>query len=214
MSKAAHLMGTPAGEETLSAHEYPLFERNTHAPLKRAPAGSWDCQVHVFGDIAIYPTRSGAKYAVQPAKIEDLRRTHATLGIERCLITQATPYGTDHCLLLDLLALDKNYVGSAIVDDATTDKELARLHDGGVRSARFNFAKFLGMAPTPATFRRSIDRIAELGWVAKIHAVGDEYLEHADLFRAVKIPAVIDHMGHFYFDKGMDQPVITLLLEL
>ena len=83
-----------------------------------------------------------------------------------------------------------------------------------MRSARFNFAKFLGMAPTPATFRASIDRIAELGWVAKIHAVGDEYLEHADLFRAVKIPAVIDHMGHFYFDKGMDQPVIALLLEL
>lgn len=198
----------------MAASEHPLFQRETRAPVKRAPAGSWDCQVHVFGDPKAYPTRPGAKYNVPPAMIEDLRRMHKALGIERSLITQATPYGTNHDLLLDLLALDKNYVGAAIIDDSTTDKELARLHEGGVRSARFNFAKFLGMAPTPASFQRSIDRIKELGWVAKIHAVGDEYVEHADLFRSLKIPTVIDHMGHFYFDRGEDQPVIALLLEL
>ena len=116
-------------------------------------------------------------------------------------------------MLLDLLAGDENYVGAAIIDDSTSDAELARLHASGVRGARFNFAKFLGMAPSPATFRRSIARLAELGWVAKVHVVVDEYVQHAALFRALKIPTVIDPMGHFTFDRGMDQPVIDLSLE-
>src|SRR5262249_9796193 len=45
-------------------------------------------------------------------------------------------------------------------------------------------------------------------------AVGSEYVEHAELFRALTLPTVIDHMGHFYFKDGPDQPVIALILEL
>jgi predicted TIM-barrel fold metal-dependent hydrolase len=194
--------------------EFPQFERNTRTPTRRAPAGSWDCQVHVFGDLQTYPPWPGRKYDAPPAHIEDMQRMHRTLGIERGLIVQPTTYGTDHSLLLDLLALEKTYVGAAIIDDATTDAELRRLHEGGVRSARFNFAKFLGIAPSPATFARAIDRIAELGWVAKIHAVGSEYLDIAELLRGLRLPTVIDHLGHFYFKDGMEQPVIPVLLDL
>jgi predicted TIM-barrel fold metal-dependent hydrolase len=53
-----------------------------------------------------------------------------------------------------------------------------------------------------------------MGWVVKLHAVADEYLEYADLFRPLKLPTVIDHMGHFYFKDGMDQPVIPFLDEM
>jgi predicted TIM-barrel fold metal-dependent hydrolase len=194
--------------------DFPLFQRETRTPNRRAPAGSWDCQVHVFGDLAKYPPWPGRAYNAPPAFIDDMRRMHRTLGIARGLIVQPTTYGTDHSLLLDLLAAEPRYVGAAIIDDATTDAELRRLHEGGVRSARFNFAKFLGIAPSPATFKRAIDRIAELGWVAKIHAVGSEYLEIVDLLRPLKLPTVIDHLGHFYFKDGMDQPVIPLLLDL
>jgi 2-pyrone-4,6-dicarboxylate lactonase len=198
----------------LNTTEFPIFQRETRAPSKRAPAGAWDCQVHVFGDPQQYPPWPGRSYNAPPAFIDDMRSMHRTLGIARGVIVQPTTYGTDHTLLLDLLAAEKGYVGAAIIDDTTSDAELRRLHEGGVRSARFNFAKFLGMAPSPASFKRSIDRIAELGWVAKIHAVGNEFVEHAELFRPLRLPTVIDHMGHFYFKDGMDQPVIPLLLEL
>src|SRR4051812_8511878 len=190
------------------AADYPLFQRDTRKPTHPAPAGSWDCQVHVFADTARYPVRAGSKYPPPPAYLDDMRRMHRTLGISRGLIVQATPYGTNHDLLCDLLAQEPTYVGVAIIDDDTSDRELARLHDAGVRSARFNFAKFLGMAPSPDSFRRSIARISEMGWVAKLHAVADEYLEFADLFRPLKLPTVIDHIGHFYFKDGMQQPVI------
>lgn len=194
--------------------DHPEFQRETRAPAERAPPGSWDCQVHVFADFDRYPIRANAVYPPPLATIDDMRRMHRALGIERGVIVQATAYGTDHTLLLDLLAEEPGYVGVAIIDDTTTDADLARLHAGGVRSARFNFAKFLKMAPSPAAFQRGIARISELGWIAKIHCVGDELIEHADLFRPLKIPTVIDHMGHFYFKDGPDQPVVPLLLEL
>jgi len=193
---------------------YPEFQRVTRTPSEQAPVGAWDCQVHVFGDFNKYPVRPGAKYPPPSAHIEDMRRMHQTLGIARGVMVQATPHGMDHSLLLDLLAEEKRYIGAAIIDDDTSDRELQRLHDGGFRSARFNFAKFLGMSPSAKTFQRSIARISEMGWVAKIHAVGSEYLEIADLLRPLELPTVIDHMGHFYFKDGMDQPVIPLLLEL
>ncbi len=166
------------------------------------------------GDLQQYPPWPGRTYDAPPAFMDDMRRMHRTLGIERGLIVQPTTYGTDHSLLLDLLAMEKGYVGAAIIDDTITDAVLRRLHEGGVRSARFNFAKFLGIAPSPATFRRAIDRITEFGWVAKIHAVGNEYIELADLIRGLWLPTVIDHLGHFYFKDGMDQPVIPVLLDL
>jgi 2-pyrone-4,6-dicarboxylate lactonase len=197
-----------------AAEGYPLFQRETREPSRKAPAGAWDCQVHVFADPARYPTRSGSKYPPPPAYLDDMRRMHRTLGIERGLIVQATPYGTNHDLLCDLLAQEPTYIGVAILDDETSDRELARLHDAGVRSARFNFAKFLGMAPSRETFKRSVARISDMGWVVKLHAVADEYLEYADLFRPLKLPTVIDHMGHFYFKDGMDQPVIPFLDEM
>jgi predicted TIM-barrel fold metal-dependent hydrolase len=195
-------------------NDFPLFQRDTRTPAVRVPAGSWDCQVHVFEDVARYPIRPGSKYPPPLATLDDMRRMHRTLGISRGLIVQATPHGTDHTMLLDLLKEEPTYVGVAIIDDNVSDAELRRLHEGGVRAARFNFARFLGMAPSAGTFRRSIERITELGWVAKIHAVAQEYLEIADLLRPLKLPTVIDHMGHFLFKDGMDQPVIPLLLEL
>ena len=198
----------------MADHAYPQFQRETRTPARKAPAGAWDCQVHVFADTAKYPIKPGAKYPPPPAYIEHMRAMHRTLGIARGLMVQATPHGADHSLLLDLLAEEKRYVGAAIIDDATSDKKLQKLHDGGFRSARFNFAKFLGVSPSHKTFRRSIARISEMGWVAKIHAVADEYLEIADLLAPLTLPTVIDHMGHFYFKDGMAQPVIPLLLEL
>lgn len=198
----------------MADHAHPEFVRDTRAPVKKAPDGAWDCQTHVFGDFRKYPVKAGAKYPPPPACIEHMRAMHKTLGIARGLLVQASPHGTDHSLLLDLLAQEKRYVGAAIIDDTTSERELQKLHDGGFRSARFNFAKFLGISPSPATFRRSIARISDMGWVAKIHAVADEYLEIADLLRPLKLPVVIDHMGHFYFRDGMNQPVIPLLLEL
>lgn len=193
---------------------FPPFERNTRVPNPLPPRGSCDGQIHVFADQAKYPIRSGSAYQPPQGSFEDAKRVHRTLGIDRCMVVQATSYGTDHRLLLDVLAGEKNYKGIAIIDDSVSDKELLRLHEAGIRGARFNFAKFLDYVPSVDGFRRSIARIQELGWYAKIHAMGEELLEYEDLFRTLTLPVVLDHLGHVDFSLGLRQPACNFILDM
>lgn len=194
---------------------FPPFERNTRAPNPLPPRGSCDGHVHVFADLARYPARVEKSYAHPEASFEDAKQMHRALGVDRGIIVQATLYGTDHHLLLDTLSGQKDYKGVAIIDDTVGDKELLRLHEAGVRGARFNFAKFLQTAvPSPDGFRRSIARIQELGWFAKIHAVGEEFLEYEQLFRPLTLPVLIDHMAHVDYPRGLKQPACALIFDL
>ena len=194
--------------------QFPLFERETRTPSAPPPPKSCDCHVHIFGDPARYPTVQSRTYDPPPATVEDVGEMHRALGIERGVIVQATVYGTDHRLLLDGLNGRENFRGVAIVDDSVSDKELNRLHEAGVRGARFNLAGFLGIAPTRAVFERSIARIEELGWHAKIHGSGDELVDRADWLRALRLPAVIDHLAGPDLRRGLDQPGCRLALDL
>lgn len=194
--------------------EFPPFERNTRVPDPLPPRGSCDGQIHVFADVARYPVRPGTVYAPPQGSFEDAKRVHRTLGIDRGIVAQATPYGTDHRLLLDVLAGEKNYKGVAIIDDTVSDNELLRLHEAGIRGARFNFAKFLHIVPSVESFLHSIARIQELGWYAKIHAVGDELLEHEKLFRTLTLPVLLDHLGHVDFSRGLKQPSCAFILDM
>jgi 2-pyrone-4,6-dicarboxylate lactonase len=195
--------------------DYVKFEANTRKPAEPPPPGSFDCQVHVFGPVERYPTRKGASYVPwADATDEAAVRMHRALGIERGVIVQATVYGTDNRAMVDALNGRPNYRGVAIIDDSVSDQELRRLHEAGVRGARFNFWKQLNIVPTPDGFRRSIDRIKEYGWHARIHAAGDEWVDLKELLLKPRIPMVIDHMGHPDLSRGLDQPAVKVLLEL
>jgi 2-pyrone-4,6-dicarboxylate lactonase len=196
--------------------QFSKFRADTRKPNEPPPAGSCDCQVHVFGDPAKYPLRSGGAYPPPAeATIDAALQMHRTLGLHRGVIVQATVHGTDHSIVYDALAkAGPNYRGIAIVDDSVSDRELRRLHESGVRGARFNFWKQLNIAPTPESFLRSLDRIKEYGWHAKVHSAGDEWLDLKDLLSKVKSPIVIDHMGHPDLTRGLDQPTVRMLLDL
>lgn len=192
------------------------FQQPTRPLRQPLPEGSCDCQVHVFGNPSHYPLHPSSTYSpFTDADIDAALRMHATLGIERGVIVQATVHGTDHTILHDALAkAGPNYRGVALIDDSVSDQEIQRLHKAGVRGARFNFWKALKIAPTPQAFLRAIDRIKPYGWHAKIHSAGDEWLELEDLLSKVTIPFVIDHLGHPDIRKGADQPAVRMLLKL
>lgn len=89
-------------------------------------------------------------------------RMHRTLGIERGIIVQTTTYGADHAVVLDgLEAMGPNYRGcaNALVFAEADDAYLARLHEAGVRGARFSFRQELGAVLSDADFARAIARI-------------------------------------------------------
>ncbi len=199
---------------TAPIKQYPSFERQTREPNPLPPPGSCDCAIHVFADPTRYPPSAKRSYETPAATLEDEQRVHRTMGIDRAVIVQATIYGTDHRLLIDTLTGRANYRGVAIIDDTVSDRELARLNDAGVRAARFNFAKFLGIVPDTKDFQRSVGRIKELGWHIKIFGEFEEFVEHVSFLSASGMAVVIDHMARVHFDRGLDQPNFKFVLDL
>ncbi|MGZ8463903.1 MAG: amidohydrolase family protein [Candidatus Binatia bacterium] len=194
------------------------WDKNPRMPVPAPPAGSCDCQFHIYGDPAQFPPRVNAPYPpIESATFTQAQRMHKAIGFTRGVIVHSAIYGSDHRLLLHALESlnDRDrYRGIGIVDDGVSDQELERLHAAGVRGARFNFVRFFAMEQREAEVRRSMARIKELGWHARLHVNGEDLIENSTLLRSLKdIPMVIDHFGHVGFDGGMDRPVTRWVLD-
>jgi predicted TIM-barrel fold metal-dependent hydrolase len=167
----------------------------------------------VFGDPERFPVHPGSLYGPQPAaSFETLRALHRVLGIERGVLVQAGGYATDHRVLLEALSRGSGYVGIALVDDSVGDADLERLHAAGVRGARFNFS--WGIAPVDhAVFLRTVDRIHELGWHARIHAMPHDLEALTELLGKARVPLVIDHLAHLDPALGVDHPAVRVVVD-
>ena len=185
---------------------------------ERLPKNACNTHLHVFGDAKRYPASN--PHALYPPPqdytFEVMQRLHDAMGIERAVLVQASIYGSDHRLLHDVLkaAPKGRYRGVAIVDDSVSDAELQRLHDVGVRGARFNFGGNFKLSPSLASFRRTLGRIRELGWFAKMFGFGDDFLAVESELRKIEMPAMIDHMGALDYRRGPSQPAMRLILDL
>ena len=181
----------------------------------RLPPNACDSHCHVFGPADRFPFSSSRKYDPADSPKETLARLHEGLGIDRAVIVQASAHGTDNRAMLDALAWRTHaYRGVAIIDDSFDDASLLRMHEAGVRAARFNFVASLGGYPDPAVFAAVIARIAPLGWHVVLHLKGADLLALEDTIRALPVPFVIDHMGRVDVALGLAQPAFALLLSL
>jgi predicted TIM-barrel fold metal-dependent hydrolase len=197
----------------------PDWDRQTRPPVPLPPPNSCDCQFHIFGDPDKYPLRFDTTFQPPKATFADIRRVLSVMGFSRGVIVHTQRYDVDHSLLIDELtalspAEQKSFRAIGIVRDEVTDKELERLHAVGVRGARFHLAKRYGQTHDPEHVRRTMARIAELGWHARLHVAGEDMLEWSNFLRSVKgIRMVVDHMGHLDFSLGLHQPALRFILD-
>ncbi|MGE8450111.1 MAG: amidohydrolase family protein [Pseudomonadales bacterium] len=196
--------------------QYQPFNPRPTAPATRLPPKACDSQFHVFGSADRYPVRPGAAYEMPSATIETALGLHRLLGIERGVIVQATTYGADHQVVLDgLAAAGPSYRGcaNAVVLAERDDAYIQKLHDAGVRGARFT-RQGLGISMAPAVFDRAIARIRELGWYAKFQPEPDGMMAQAAQFERLDIPVLLDHMGRADPTAGAADPTRQLLESL
>ncbi|MBE9603744.1 amidohydrolase family protein [Acetobacteraceae bacterium H6797] len=188
---------------------------DTRTPRLRPPPGAVDAHCHVFGPAAVFPYAPDRAYTPPDAPFEGLQKLHRILGIDRAVIVHASCHGSDMTVTLDAIARSNGTMrGVAVVDPGITDKELARLHEGGIRGVRFNFVKHLGGMPDMDFFKRVLAQIEPMGWHVVLHLDAEDIVPLAPTIEAIRVPFIIDHMGRVKAKNGLDQPAFKQLLEL
>lgn len=158
------------------------------------PPGSVDAHLHIYD--SRFPYAPQASLRPPDATLADYRALQRHLGTSRCVIVQPSSYGTDNACLVDALEqMGPNARGIAVIDEATPDAVLRRLHEVGVRGIRFNLARPAG-APV-ALIQSLSQRVEPLGWHVQVHTMAEAYPSLVPLLERLPTSVVIDHLGRF-----------------
>ena len=178
-------------------------------PSFAVPPGATDCHAHVFGPAGRYPYQPNRAYTPPDQQLPQLRRMHRALGIERLVLVQASVHGADISAVLDAVASDPvNLRGVATMSEETTDHELTRMRDGGIRGIRVNLVDRGGMP------FRSLAALAHAAERIRDHAMHIELLVHVESFpelrtlaKTICVPMSVGHIGYTKATNGgLDHP--------
>jgi predicted TIM-barrel fold metal-dependent hydrolase len=192
-------------------------DRNPRRPRTRLPKGAVDTHVHVFEPgYALSPARG---YTPPWSTLEDLRRLHAALGVDRVVFTQPSIYGIDNSAILDGMAkLNRETPGRAravvALDMSFTEKDLENMDAAGVRGVRLNTDNLGGMPIAFDDIPELSARIRPFGWHLEFLFPGKDILELMPLFRSLTVPMSIAHFAYQPASAGVDAPGFQALLEL
>ena len=131
------------------------------------PRGACDCHTHVFGPVEKFPFSSKRLYTPGDASIGDLEALHRALHIDRVVVVHPSPYGADNACTVDAVRRMGNRArGVAVIDDNTSDRELADMHAAGIRGVRVNLESYGESDPAVAGrhLQQAAARVAPLGW--------------------------------------------------
>ncbi len=189
---------------------------NPRKPRHPLPPGSTDCHCHVFEDPQKYPLTEHRSYTPPYLPLSRYLAMCETVGIQRTVQVNASVYGIDNTLSLDLIAqLGQDRArGVAGVSPEVTVEELARLHAGGMRGARLS-THVKGYGGTEL-----IDilapKVAPLGWHLQLHVGNNkEIAELESELMQVPTALVFDHLGCVRGGKDtVDSPGFQALLRI
>jgi len=169
----------------------------------------------VFGPHAVFPFAANRPFTPHDAPKEALLRLHEVLGFERGVFVQSTCHGSDHAVMLDLLAATSGrYRGVALLTPATTPEEVKRLDAAGVCGVRLHFVSHLGPYPARDDVRAVMRLVEPYGWHIEVHVYGKDLLANLDFIAAIKARVVIDHIGRVDVREGPDGPAFVALRRL
>ena len=186
-------------------------------PAFTVPRGACDCHVHVFGPAGRFPFAPTRRYTPGDASVEDLQALHRALHIERTVVVQPSPYGTDNACTLDALRrLGHRARGVAVIDDTASARALADMHAAGIRGVRVNLETYGERDPAVAgrALQAAAARVAPLGWHVQTFTNLDVLSALHDTLLALPVTLVIDHFGHAEAARGVAQPGFDALLAL
>lgn len=150
------------------------------------------------------------------AGVPHYREVQKRLGLTRAVVVQPRLYGTDNRATLhaiEELGIDHTR-GIAVINEAVSDADLVKLHEGGIRGIRFSFHAPNAEAGDFGTVSRLAKRIAFLGWHVQLHWTAEQIVQHADLLKSLPTTMVFDHMGRLPLPDGPSHPAADIVRDL
>ncbi len=180
----------------------------------------WDCHAHLFGPYQQFPLADARSYTPPEAVLDQYLALLERLALKHGVLVQPSAYGPDHSLLLNALENAPQLRGVAVVKPDELARLLAHPSAGvaGLRAARFSHrsgagANFAGSASL-ADLKQMARPLADAGWHAELWTDCKVLPAiEADL-AALPLPLVIDHMGGFDVELGVNEPGFLTLLRL
>jgi predicted TIM-barrel fold metal-dependent hydrolase len=186
-------------------------------PDFKVPKGACDCHVHVIGPKDRFPMTPERLYTPDFAPVEDLARHLKVLHLDRVVIVTPSPYGTDNrSTLYAIERLGKRARGIAVVPENIKYSELEELHRQGMRGVRLNVET--GGTNDPklliGLLTKAAETVAPLKWHVQIYTNLAMIEALRDVIPTLPVPVVFDHFGRLEAKKGLQQPNLSVLLDM
>jgi predicted TIM-barrel fold metal-dependent hydrolase len=192
----------------------PAPDRNPHAPTRfRMPWGAVDTHAHVIGAPPDYPLIENRSYTPAPATVEDYFHMLDATGVTFAVLVQVSVHGTDNRLLMDML--DRYPVrlrGVAVAPHDLPEREFLKMKDAGVVGLRLNTLSGGGIGLDHLDSYEAL--CAELGWHLQFLTDTSRLEPVASRLSKLRVPYIMDHMGHFAVSDGLQSAGMQLMLKL
>lgn len=180
----------------------------------RAPDGTVDTHIHIYGPAERYPAAPTARVpAVAGASLKAYRALMERLNLGRCVVVQPSTYGADNRCTMDAVgALRDRARAVVVVLPEVDDAELDRLTKAGALGIRYF------MLPGGVLSWESLPdmaaRVHAFGWHVQLQLDGREIEQHLAVLRRLPCDLVIDHTGKFLEPVAPEHPAFRALLSL
>ena len=183
------------------------------------PMGACDCHVHVIGPQSQYPMVSDRVYTPPECGVDQLKIYLKQLKLTRVVLIQPSFYGRDNTY--QLLATQE--IGSTaraviVIDDKTSDRELAQMVSMGAQGVRMNLSTS-GVLDPEIACRQLIqlaERIQDFSLHIQIYSSPQIFAGIAKIIYTLPVPVVFDHFASIQaagFQASRELPVIMDLLK-
>lgn len=203
-----------AHDDSTQPPHSPPPDPHEHPPKRFAvPPGAVDAHAHLVGDGVRHPFVAERSFTPAPAPVEDylamLDATEMTYGV----LVQISAHGTDNSLMVEALKANPARLrGVAVAPHDLPESELARLKDAGVVGLRLNVVTGGGIGLGELDAYEKL--CEEMGWHLQFLAPASHLEPIAGRLARLRVPYVIDNMGWFDAEAGVDASGWQQLLKL
>lgn len=177
----------------------------------------WDCHAHLFGPYEKFPLSDKRTYTPPEALVDQYLQLLDRMGIQNAVLVHPSAYGENHELLMEMLQSHARLRG-VVVASSHSRLKLKGLRDKGIRGARFSHrsgagSNFLGSASL-ADFDKLQSNLANENLHAELWTDCEAIQSIEKIILNSPVPIVIDHMGGFNPQSGINDPGFQRLLRL